>query len=275
MACSKMGKLAMVGAATGGAFLGWKFLKNADLQKRNESLQQGQRIVILGAGFGGMNVAQELSKLLPDHRDAEITVIDHNNFLLFTPMLAEVAGGQLDARHIVAPPRQLSKRIQFRQGKVTGIDLHNRSVVLDTGDGESSTCTVNADHVVIALGSVPKFHGIPGVQEHSLPIKSIGDAAAIRNQALTCLERASWESNPEIRREILTFVVGGGGYTGVEIMAAINDLLRDTVHHYPTVRPEEIRTVIAEPGDRLLAELSPDLARFAQQKPQDVEWRSS
>src|SRR5205085_12367251 len=101
----------------------------------------------------------------------------------------------------------------------------------------------------------PKFHGIPGVQEHSLPIKSIGDAAAIRNQALTCLERASWESNGEIRREILTFVVGGRGYTGVEIMAAMNDLLRESVHQYPRVPAEEIRTVIAEPGDRLLAEL--------------------
>ena len=269
MACSKMAKLAMAGAATGGAFLGWKFLKSADLEKRNRSLQRGQRIVILGAGFGGMNVAQELSRLLPADGDAEIMVIDRNNFLLFTPMLAEVAGGQLDARHIVAPPRQLSSRIQFRQGTVTGIDLNERSIVLDPGDSESGTSTVGTDHLVIALGSVPKFHGIPGVQEHSLPIKSIGDVAAIRNQALTCLERASWESNPEIRREILTFVVGGGGYTGVEIMAAINDLLRDTVHRYPTVRPEEIRTVIAEPGDRLLAELSPDLATFAQQKLQE------
>jgi NADH dehydrogenase len=269
MASSKMAKVAMVGAATGGAFLGWKFLKNADLEKRNRSLQRGQRIVILGAGFGGMNVAQELSRLLPAHGDAEITVVDHNNFLLFTPMLAEVAGGQLDARHIVAPPRQLSKRIRFRQGKVTSIDLNNRSVVLDPGDGESSRCTVDADHLVIALGSVPKFHGIPGVQEHSLAIKSIGDAAAIRNQALTCLERAAWESNAAIRREILTFVVGGGGYTGVEIMAAINDLLRDSVHDFPSVPPEEIRTVIAEPGDRLLAELSPDLASFAQQKLQE------
>src|SRR3954469_8425180 len=167
MAYSKMAKLAMAGAATGGAFLGWKFLKSADLEKRNRSLQRGQRIVILGAGFGGMNVAQELSRLLPADGDAEITVIDHNNFLLFTPMLAEVAGGQLDARHIVAPPRQLSDRIQFRQGKVTGIDLNQRSIVLDPGESESGVCTVNPDHIVIALGSVPKFHGIPGVQEHS------------------------------------------------------------------------------------------------------------
>ncbi len=269
MACSKTAKLGMIGAAAGGAFLGWKFLQRADVASRNRSLQRGKKIVILGAGFGGMNVAQELSRLLPAGGDAEITVIDRNNFLLFTPMLAEVAGGQLDARHIVAPPRQLSSRIQFRQGKVTDIDLKTRSVVLDPGDGEKKTATVQADHVVIGLGSVPKFHGIPGVQEHSLPVKTIGDAAAIRNQALTCLERASWESNPEVRREILTFVVGGGGYTGVEIMAAINDLLRESVHHYPRVPPQEIRTVIAEPGDRLLAELSPDLASFAQKKLQE------
>jgi len=116
MACSKVGKLAMVGVATGGAFFGWKFLKSADLEQRNRSLQRGKKIVILGAGFGGLNVARELSRLLPVHGDAEITVIDHNNFLLFTPMLTEVAGGQLDARHIVHLPGSFQNVSNF--GKV-------------------------------------------------------------------------------------------------------------------------------------------------------------
>jgi NADH:ubiquinone reductase (H+-translocating) len=122
---------------------------------------------------------------------------------------------------------------------------------------------------VIALGSVPSFHGIPGVQEHSLAIKSIGDAAAIRNRVLACLERAHWEPDANIRREILTFVVGGGGYTGVETMAAVNDLARESLKDYPNVPPQDISTFIVEPGDRLLSELSYDLATVAQQKLQE------
>ena len=156
------------------------------------------------------------------------------------------------------------------KGRVQEIDLTNKSMVLDIGeDGSRSKRSLKADHLVIALGSVPKFHGIPGVEEHSLAIKSIGDATAIRNRVLASLERANWESDPQTRREMLTFIVGGGGYTGVETMAAMNDLLRETVKHYPNVRPEDISTLIVEPGDRLLAELSPDLAAFAQKKLQE------
>jgi len=217
-----------------------------------------------------MNVTQELSKLVPADGDAQITLLDQNNFLLFTPMLTEVAGGELDPRHIVAPPRRLSRRINFEQGQVQEIDLADKSVVAKIGDAAAeSRRTLKADHLVIALGSVPKFHGIPGVQEHSLAIKSIADAAAIRNRVLACLERANWEPDANTRREILTFAVGGGGYTGVETMAAVNDLARESVKLYPNVRAEDISTLVIEPGDRLLSELSPDLAAFAQKKLQE------
>ena len=138
--------------------------------------------------------------------------------------------------------------------------------MLDIGDDGTSRRTLKADHVVIALGSVPDFHGIPGVQEHSLGLKSIGDAAAIRNRILRSLEHASWEQDSNVRKELLTFVVGGGGYTGVETMAAVNDLVRTSVKHYPKVSPGEISTLLIEPGDRLMSELSSDLAAFGQTK---------
>ncbi|MFL6353482.1 MAG: NAD(P)/FAD-dependent oxidoreductase [Bryobacteraceae bacterium] len=269
MGWSKARTIAAAGAGFGGVFLGWKLWQEADVRRRNRSLPPGKKVLILGSGFAGVTVAQELSKLLPAQSAAEISLVDRNNFLLFTPMLTEVAGGELDARHIVASPRRLSRGINFEEGEIQEIDLANRRVVLNIGDGDGSKRTLTADHLVIALGSVPAFHGIPGLQEHSLAIKSVGDAAAIRNRVLACLERAHWETDAHIRREVLTFVVGGGGYTGVETMAAVNDLARESVKDYPNVQPDEISTFIVEPGDRLLSELSSDLAAFAQQKLQE------
>jgi NADH dehydrogenase len=269
VAWSRTRTIAVAGAGAGGVLLGWRLWQDAEIRRRNRSLQPGQKILILGAGFAGVTAAQELSKLLPAESDGQISLVDKNNFLLFTPMLTEVAGGELDARHIVAPPRRLSRRINFEQGEIQEIDLANKSVVLHIGDGDGSRRTLTADHLVIALGSVPSFHGIPGVQEHSLAIKSIGDASAIRNRVLACLERAHWESDANIRREILTFVVGGGGYTGVETMAAVNDLARESLKDYPKVPPQDISTFLVEPGDRLLSELSSDLATFAQEKLQE------
>jgi NADH dehydrogenase len=256
----------IAGACTGCAIFAWRLWKSAALRKNNGSIRPNQNILILGAGFAGLNVAQELSSLLPAENDGKITLLDQNNYLLFTPMLTEVAGGELDPHHILAPPRLLSPRINFEQGRVHDIDLENKAVVLDIADDGSSRRTLKADHVVIALGSVPNFHGIPGIQEHSVGLKSIGDAAAIRNRILNALEQASWERDSAVRKGLLTFVVGGGGYTGVETMASVNDLVRTSLKHYPKISPGEISTVIIEPGDRLMSELSSDLAAFGQKK---------
>jgi NADH dehydrogenase len=266
MRTSKTRTVALGAAGIAAAVAGWKTWKYYDTCRRNRAIGAGRRIVILGAGFGGLNAAQELVRLLPRQEHGQITLIDQNNFLLFTPMLTEVAGGELDARDIVAPPRRLSHRIDFQQGRVVGVDLASKSVELAIDGEHGKTRTVRADHLVIALGSAPKFHGIPGVEEHSLPVQTVADAGAIRNGVLASLERASWEQDPKIRREVLTFVVAGGGFTGVETMAAINDLARESTKYYPTVSLDEVSSVIVMPGDRLLPELPPDLASFAQQQ---------
>jgi NADH:ubiquinone reductase (H+-translocating) len=256
----------IAGAGAGCAIAAWKAWKRADLRRSNRSIPSNQKVVVIGAGFAGLNVARELSNLLPAESDGQITLVDQNNYLLFTPMLTEVAGGELDPHHILAPPRLLSPRVNFEQGTVHDVDLQNKSVVLDVGRDGSSRRTLKTDHIVIAVGSVPNFHGIPGIQEHSLGLKSIADAAAIRNRVLESLERAGWEQDSTVRKELLTFVVGGGGYTGVETMAAVNDLVRTSVKHYPKVWPGEISTLIIEPGDRLMSELSSDLAAFGQKQ---------
>ena len=145
------------------------------------------------------------------------------------------------------------------------IDLDTRCVTITDGDGKRWHSKVianvlQADQLVIALGSVTNFHGLPGVKEHSLTIKTLGDAAAICNRALALLERASAESEEAERRALLTVVVAGGGFSGVETMAAVNDLLRDGIRRYSNLHPADIRAVLVHPGKRLLPELTEQLA---------------
>jgi len=234
------------------------------------SAHERTRIVIVGAGFAGVHVARELARLLPHEEDGAITLVDQNNFMLFTPMLTEVVGGQVETSHVVSAVRRLSPRVAFAQGRVDGIDLSTKRVTLTVGGTAAgiprSSRTVEADQLVIALGSVTNYHGIPGVQEHALTVKSVGDAAAIRNRTLELLDYAAAEPDQEQRRALLTFVVGGGGFAGVETMAALNDLVRAVAKTYPPLRDTPIRTVLVHPGKRLLPELSAGLARYAQRK---------
>lgn len=234
------------------------------------STAERPRIVILGAGFAGVYAAQELARLLPHAADGEITLVDENNFFVFTPMLTEVAGGQLDPRHIVTAIRRFSPRINFMQASVKAIDLERKRVTVALGRPEDALPaeeeTLEADHLVIALGAATNYFGIPGLQEHSLNIKNLGDAALIQNRALALLERANEEEDPAMCRELLTFVVGGGGFSGVETMGALNDLVRENCKNYPNVMPGDIRTVLIEGGGRLLPELDEKLAAYAQRK---------
>ena len=274
MATRKWTKTAGFGAGLAvGAVAGLKAMQRYRRSRHHAAeseIPHGRTIVILGAGFGGIHVAEELAKLLPRENENKIILVDRNDFLLFTPMLTEVAGGQLDARDVAGPLRRLSSRIQFQQGQVDTIDLAARTVTVTAGEAEDdipkSSRVLQADQLVIALGSVTNFHGLPGVKEHSLTIKTLDDAAAICHRALALLERADAEPIEAERRALLTVVVAGGGFSGVETMAAVNDLLRDGVRRYPGLHPTDIRTVLIQPGKRLLPELTEKLASYAQRE---------
>jgi NADH dehydrogenase len=200
----------------------------------------------------------------------DITLVDQNNFFLFTPMLTEVAGGEVDPDSIVVAVRSLSPRVTFEQGRVEKIDAAGKSVTISIGDEISGVSrverTLSADQLVIALGSITNFHHISGLQEHSLTIKTVEEAEAIRDRALALLERADEEPNRDARRAMLTFVVGGGGFSGVETMAALNDLVRNEVQRFQRVDPTDVRTVLVHPGKRLLPEIDQSLAAYAQSK---------
>ncbi len=259
--------LLMLAAGLTGTYVAWRFARDVQIKLRNERLQRGKRIIILGAGFGGREVALELARQLPDPQDGEIILVDQEPFLLFTPMLTEAAGGELDADHIVSSVTRLPNRISFVQARVEAIDLQHRTVSVQLGQSEAdipeAKHTFDADHLVLALGSVTNFHHIPGLEEHAFTMKSLNDAARLRDRALQLLQRANAEPNPRLRRELLTLVVGGAGLTGVETIAAINDLLRESARKFPHLNLAEIRTILVEPGSRILPELTEQLAQFA------------
>ncbi len=246
----------------------WSALRRLEQRSVHAALGRGKRFLILGGGFAGAAVAQELARLLPGEDNGEITLIDQDNYLLFTPMLTEAAGGELETRHIVSPLRTLEPRVRFVQGCITSVDLPTRSVDVATGSPrlDFGKRTFSADHLIFALGSVTNFHGTPGAAEHSISMKSLGDARKAFGRVSACLESAALEEDEAHRKELLTFVVAGGGFTGVETMAAINDLVRDRAAKYTGKGAADVRTVIVQPGPRLLPELSEALADYTLQK---------
>jgi NADH dehydrogenase len=201
-------------------------------------------------------------------QDCEITLVDRNNFSLYTPMLAEVCGGGVEPEDVVAPIRSLLKKhsCMFDQAEVEEIDLAKKRVRVTVGGryGVPKTDkTLEYDQLVICLGSTDNFHMIPGCEDNSVGAKYIEDAIEIRNRALALLECADEQADPQRRKHMLSFVVAGGGFTGVEVMASLNDMLRELAgRNYPNVKEEDVRTVLILPGKRLLPETGEELANY-------------
>jgi len=227
------------------------------------------RVLILGGGFGGVYAALRLLKRrlrLP--RPLELTLVNRDNFFLFTPLLHEVAASDVDLTHIVSPLRKLLPGARLFVGEVESIDLEGRSVIVSHADG-GHLHDLEYDHLVLALGSVPNFFGIPGVRERSLTMKSLADAIALRNRLIEVLEEADFECALEQRSSFLTFVVVGGGFAGVETVAAVNDFLRHALRFYAHLDPSQLRVVLLHGGEEILPELGPDLGSYARRTLRD------
>jgi len=218
------------------------------------------RIVILGGGFAGVATARELERRLPE-RDVRITLVNRENFSLFTPMLHEVAASDLDLADIVNPLRKLLRGCDFFNGTVEGVDCERRVVQVSHGGGHHHELPY--DHLVLALGSVTNFYGIPGLAERAITMKSLGDAVVLRNRLIEQLEAADFECNRSEREPLLTFVVAGGGFAGVETVAALNDFVREVLPFYRNLRESMLRVVLVHPGEVILPELDPRLGRYA------------
>lgn len=222
------------------------------------------RIVILGGGFAGVYAALALEKTLAKRPGMQVTLVGRENFLLFTPMLHEVASGDLDVTHIVNPIRKMLKRVDFFHGDVASVDLTGRRVTACHGDGHEHV--LEYDHLVLALGSVTSWYGIPGLAERAIPMKTLGDAIWLRNHVIECLEAADFECASPEREGLCTLLVAGGGFAGVETAAALHDFLHDAVKSYPHLSPERLRLVLVHAGERLLPELGPELGDYAGRK---------
>jgi NADH dehydrogenase len=226
---------------------------------------ESKRILILGGGFGGLYTALHLEKRLRRSCNIEVTLVNRENFFLFTPMLHEVAAGDLDLTHIVNPVRKLLRRSQFFNGDIKSINLNERTVIATHAD-DNHDHELRYDYLVLALGSVTNFYNLPGLAENALTMKSLTDAILLRSRLITNLENADFECSGEDRSRLLTVVVVGGGFAGVETIASVNDFVREAIRYYPRLTAGELRIILIEAAGAILPELGPKLGGYAQEK---------
>jgi NADH dehydrogenase len=224
-----------------------------------------KHVVILGGGFGGIYAALRLEKTLRRYEDFEVTLVTSENYFLFTPMLPEVAAGDLELNTIINPLRKLLKRVKTFVGTIEAIDLDDRLVTISHGADEHLH-QLPFDYLILALGSNTNFFGLPGVEASALTVKTIGDGVAIRNQVITQLEEANSECAAGERQPLLTFVVAGGGFAAVETLGGLNDFVRESLRFYPNLRSEYLRFVLVTPEEVILPELDRKLGLYAQRK---------
>ncbi len=223
-----------------------------------------KRILILGGGFAGLTVAMELEKKLRHDPRVEVRLVNRENFFLFTPMLHEVAASDLDLTTIVNPIRKMLQHVHFFAGEVDQIDICQRKVVLSHGFDHHHH-TLEFDFLVLGLGSVTNLYGIPGLQEFALTMKTLGDAMRLRNHMIAHLEEADSDCC-KVKEPLLTFVVAGGGFAGVETVAGINDFVRAALLSYPRLTEDMLRVVLIHSGPVILPELKERLGAYAQQR---------
>jgi len=219
---------------------------------------QKTRIVIVGGGFAGATLTRRLQK---QSKRFEVTLVSEESYTTFNPMLAEVVGATVFPEHVVAPLRETVRRARFVMGTVANVDFTAKVLRCDTLKGEVE---VAYDHLVLAYGNRARFDMIPGMAEHAVVLKTVGDAMHIRNLVLRRLAQIELETDPALRRCLGRFVVVGGGFSGVEVGGAIADSLREIRRFYPGVKAEETRVTLLQNGERLLPELRACLGEAAQ-----------
>jgi NADH dehydrogenase len=221
-----------------------------------------KQIVILGGGFGGVYTARCLEKLLrPDQ--ADICLVNRENYWVYQPMLPEVISGSIGLTDVVSPIRRLCPRTNLVMREVEEIDLKNRVVTVSPGFRPRQK-KIPYDYLVIALGEITNFYGMPGMLENAMPFRTLADAIALRNHLIHVLEEADVEEDPDLRRKLLTFVVGGGGFSGVEVLAELNNFVRSVQKNYLRLRNEQVRCILVHSRERILQEMAEPLALFAQ-----------
>lgn len=251
-----------------------------DIYKKHMELVHGtkpidpKKILILGGGFGGISVLQELQKQFQDNIDVDITIVSRDNFFLFTPMLPEVAASAIETRHILTPIRSFCKRARFYEANIDSINLEAKEVSIRYNLGKNvdrlnqKIKVLNYDYLVLALGGETNFFGIERASKNTFTIKTIGDALLLRNHIINMLEQADMEyENVDLQKRLMTFIVVGGGFSGIETVGELNDFVKESVkHYYHNIDIKYIQINLINSGSRVLPEVSEDLSRFTLNK---------
>ncbi len=225
-------------------------------------VEKKKKIVVLGGGYGGVECTRKLEEYFEKDDSVEIILISEDNFLLFTPMLPQVAAGMLATRDIVMPIRTIIKKTTFYEGRIKNIDPYGKIVNL-WGTDEKRGISIHYDFLVVSLGSETNFFGMSDVEKNAYTIKNLNDAMTIRNRIIDMLEQAENESNPILKNSLLTFVIVGGGFAGIETAGEIMDLLLDARKYYPKIKRNEIKVLVLEALPNILPGFSEKLAKFA------------
>ena len=218
-----------------------------------------KKVLVVGGGFGGFMAAKQVCQLIKGREDVGVLVVAKDNFFTFWPMVAGIVSSDIDSRNVAQPLRRalITAGASFRRSTLTKIDPENQNITVDGG------VEFPYDQLVIALGGLPNFFGIPGVEEHSLTMRGIEDAERIRNRVIERFEEVSLMRG-EIPESKLTFVVIGGGATGVETAAELYNLVHEALGpDYPNIDPFRVRIFLLEGMDHILPELDPALRRAA------------
>lgn len=228
------------------------------------------KVAILGGGFAGVycgqKIGRELKKAGIDTRDAAI--VSEQNYMVFQPMLAEVAGASIQPRHVVNPIRQLCRGLRVYRGSVVSVDLKAKEVHVNTGNF-SAGVILEYEHIVLALGAEIDLSRVPGMPEHALLMQNVGDAMILRATIIKRIEEANAEYREDVRKRLLTFVVVGGGYSGVETAGEMLDMLLETAKFYTNVPKGDIRVVLVHSRERILQTLTDSLGDYAGRKLQE------
>jgi len=232
---------------------------------RSPLARKKKKIVILGGGFAGVECTRQLESKFGNDSDVELIMVSEDNFLLFTPMLPQVASGMIETRHIVLPIRTICKKTKFYEGRIKNIDPFGKLVNL-WGTRDKRSISIHYDFLVVALGSETNFFGMADVEKNAYTMKTLNDAVVLRNRIIDMLEQAENETDPILRKSFLNFVVAGGGFAGIETAGELMDLLLDARKHYHSIHKDDLKVVVIEALPMILPGFNEKLAEFAKQK---------
>ena len=213
-----------------------------------------KKILILGGGYAGVNVLNTIQQRFENDVNVSISLVSESNFFLHTPMLPEMAVGTIEPRHIATPIRNFCRRARFYQAKVIDVNIESKQVTIQKTDKTSKDLVY--DYLVLAIGSKTNFFGNKNIKENSFTMKTLGDAINLRNHVISSLEDADQESDANLQSKLVTFVVVGGGFSGVETVGELNDFIRESAEKfYRNINPELIKIILVASGEKILPEI--------------------